>query len=95
MVREGDIQLNYLDLDYSFLITSLVANDTSKEEWYINLGATMHMTHKKEWFSSLDDNESYGERVALRDDRAHMVKGQGTIPIKMPHGGVKLHGIPC
>ena len=65
----------------------IVACQTKHEPgdvWYIDSGASRHMTGKKEWFRNL--KEASSDSVKLGDDIALQVKGIGEVPMIMPDG---------
>jgi hypothetical protein len=66
--------------------TYLVREDD--DVWYLDLGATCHMTSNKEWFIEYlkFTNEKF---VYIGDDSKCQVEGIGTIPIILHNGKYK------
>ena len=56
---------------------------TSKlnEVWYVDSGASSHMTSHEEWFSYLEKSEQQGV-VETCDDTTHTIEHIGEVPIK-------------
>uniref|UniRef100_A0A1Y1MYL6 Retrovirus-related Pol polyprotein from transposon TNT 1-94 n=1 Tax=Photinus pyralis TaxID=7054 RepID=A0A1Y1MYL6_PHOPY len=54
----------------------------SKDEvWIMDSGASAHMTYRKDYFSSFEDNGD-GQSVTLGDNKRLEVKGSGTVKIR-------------
>ena len=58
----------------------------SDEVWYVDSGASNHMTSHKEWFSYLEKPEQPGV-VATGDDTLHPIEHVGEVPLS--HIGLK------
>ena len=58
----------------------------SDEVWYVDSGASNHMTTHKEWFSYLKKPEQSGV-VAIGDDTPHPIENVGEVPLS--HVGQK------
>ncbi|XP_076891115.1 uncharacterized protein LOC143542409 [Bidens hawaiensis] len=56
--------------------------------WFLDSGASNHMTGSKESFISLDDN--FKMMVRLGDKKALSVEGKGTVKIQNPNGSSRL-----
>jgi hypothetical protein len=65
----------------SFLSTSMVLRNA----WYVDSGASRHMTSAWELFSSLTEQDSRVQ-VELGDDAKYPVAGVGTIPFQLQSG---------
>eukprot|EP00253_Pinus_taeda_P031557 PITA_31557 len=65
------------DLDFAF-ITSAFSRSTSSDVWYINSGASRHMTGAREFFSEFAER-ALDIEIVLRDDRTVRVVGVGTM----------------
>jgi hypothetical protein len=63
--------------DFS-LVSCLSTSTITKSAWYLDSGASRHMTEAWELFSSLMEMDS-GIHVELGDDAKYAVKGEGTI----------------
>lgn len=62
------------------MIASLVTQGNSSDTWYIDSGASQHMTYNKNFFNNLE--ESKGARIFLGDDSSHAIEGVGSISLK-------------
>lgn len=83
---EEDVE-EYVDEDFSHefrLCTVDYALSASNEDdiWYVDSGASSHMTGKKEFFESLEES-TYGSKIYLGDDSIY-----GVIPVKLPNGKI-------
>ena len=50
------------------------------EVWYVDSGASNHVTSHKEWFSYLEKLMQSGV-VATRDDTLHLIANDGEFPL--------------
>jgi hypothetical protein len=71
--------------DFS-LVSFLSTSTTTRSAWYLDNGASHHMTEAQELFSSLMERDSY-VHVELGDDAKYAVKGEGTITFHLESGG--------
>jgi transposase InsO family protein len=62
------------------MIASLATQGNSNSTWYIDSGASQHMTYNKHFFNSLE--ETKGARIFLGDDSSHAIEGIGSISMK-------------
>ena len=53
------------------------------EVWYVDSGASKHMTTHKEWFSYLEKPEQPGV-VKTGDDTPHTIEHVGEVPFNKP-----------
>eukprot|EP00253_Pinus_taeda_P004307 PITA_04307 len=62
---------------------------TSNEDdiWYVDSGASSHMTGNKEFFDSLEEVIN-GSKIYLGDDNVYQIKGHGVISVKLPNGKI-------
>lgn len=56
--------------------------------WYVDSGASSHMTGKKEYFEFLEES-ACGSKIYFGDDSGYEIKGCGDIPVKLPSGDIK------
>ena len=56
----------------------------SDKEWYIDSGASQHMTGIRSWFSTYE-NIPLGPKVYLGDDTGLAIKGKGNISFQFPN----------
>jgi transposase InsO family protein len=69
--------------DESVFVAALSVTISDKE-WYIDSGASQHMTGNRSWFSSYE-NLPQGPKVYLGDDTALAIKGKGKISFQFPN----------
>ena len=76
--------VNTEDDDNAFVaaLSVLESNGT----WFIDSGASQHMTGQRLWFSRFENLHGSGN-VFLGDERELPIKGKGSIPFDFPHGG--------
>ena len=61
--------------------------------WYVDLGASAHMTGNKQWFEDFEEIND-GPQIYLGDDRSHQTKGCGKISVILPNGNVRqIHNV--
>jgi hypothetical protein len=68
------------------LVSCLSTNTVTRSAWYLDNGASRHMTEARELFNSLTEKDS-GIHVELGDDAKYAVKGEGTILFQLESGG--------
>ncbi|KAK2575254.1 hypothetical protein KPH14_001337, partial [Odynerus spinipes] len=62
------------------LLSALMAR-TSEDDWYIDSGATNHMTKNKDWIQ--DFKGSAGERITVADNSNLMATGRGYVHVNL------------
>ena len=60
----------------------------TKDVWYVDLGASNHMTHHKNWFNELHVPKKSGY-VKTGDDTLHPIEHVGKVPLSMHDGKMK------
>eukprot|EP00253_Pinus_taeda_P018459 PITA_18459 len=78
------------DFSHEFrLFTVDCALSASNEDdiWYVDSGASSHMTGNKEIFDSLEEIIN-GSKIYLGDDNGYQIKGHGAISVKLPNGKI-------
>ena len=72
------------------MINSMSADVSTLGEnvWYVDSGASNHMTGHGEWFKEMQNLEQPGY-VEIGDDTAHPIKHTGDVPLTMQDGKVK------
>ena len=72
------------------MITSMSANVSTlgANVWYVDSGASNHMTGHGEWFRDMQDLERPGY-VETGDDTSHPIKHTGNVPLTLQDGKVK------
>jgi len=80
------------DKDFShefrlFTVDCALSASNESDIWYVDSGASSHMTGKKEFFDSLEES-TYGPKIYLGDDSGYEIKGYGVIPVKLSNGKI-------
>ena len=73
------------------VLNSVSAGNVSKRRddvWYVDSGASNHMTSHAEWFNALRSPKK-PRYVETGDDTAHPIKHVGNVPLSMNDGKVK------
>ena len=60
------------------LVSCISTNTIAQSAWYLDSGASRHMTEVRELFSGLSEDDS-GILVELGDHAKYAVKGHGTV----------------
>ena len=60
----------------------------SDSVWYVDSGASNHMTSHAEWFNEMKELDGPGY-VETGDDSAHPIAHVGKVPLKMQDGKMK------
>jgi hypothetical protein len=60
------------------LVSCLSTSTVTRSVWYVDSGASRHMTKEQELFNNLTEKDT-GIRVEIDDDAKYAVKGEGTI----------------
>jgi hypothetical protein len=69
------------------LVSFLSTNTYTRSAWFLDIGASRHMTKAWELFSNLMEKD-LDVYVQLGDDAKHAVKGEGTIAFQLELGGL-------
>jgi len=72
---------------------ALSAETDDESAWFIDSGASAHMSCNKEWFDEYHENidESH---IYLGDNRSHKIQGYGVICVNLPNGQMKqIHDV--
>ena len=69
--------INTEDGDNAFVVALSVLE--SNGTWFIDSGASQHMTGQRPWFSRFENLHGSGN-VSLGDERELPIKGKGSIP---------------
>jgi hypothetical protein len=70
----------------SSLVSCLSTSTTTRSVWYLDSGASRHMTKARELFNNLTERDSR-VHVELDDDAKYAVKGEGTVLVQLEEGG--------
>ena len=72
---------------------ALSVDNDDKNAWFIDSGASLHMSCNKEWFDEYHENID-GTYVCLGDNRSLKVQGYGVIGVNLPNGQEKqIHNV--
>jgi hypothetical protein len=82
-----------LDTHFS-MVSSLSTYTVSGVGWYVDSGASRHMTYDKKIFNRFQEQEG-GMLVELGDDAMYPMKGLGSISFQMPSGDVLELDLSC
>ncbi|XP_039313806.1 uncharacterized protein LOC105196674 isoform X1 [Solenopsis invicta] len=77
------------DKDKALLVSC--KNTGSSEDWYIDSGATIHLTNKKDWFQDFD--EENGHSVAVASGQTLNFQGKGNVIISTKNGEKKISNV--
>jgi hypothetical protein len=69
------------------MVSCLSSNIVSSVGWYVDSGASRHMTYDRSLFNRFQEQEG-GMSVELGDDATYPVRGVGSISFQMPSGDV-------
>jgi len=77
-----------------FLSDAALSAETDDESaWFIDSGASAHMTCNKEWYDKYYE-KSDGTHIYLGDDRSLKVQGYGIINVYLPNGQMRqIHNV--
>ena len=67
---------------------ALSAKTDDENAWFIDYGASTHMSCNKKWSGEYHDNTD-GTHIYLADNRSHKVQGYGVICVNFPNGQMK------
>ena len=71
------------------MMNAVTADVSTKDDvWYVDLGASNHMTSQGEWFRELKDPKTPGY-VETGDDTAHPIAHTRNVPLSMQDGKMK------
>ena len=70
------------------MMTTTAHADDPNDVWYVDSGASNHMTHHKNWFNELHVPEQPGY-VETGDDTVHPIEHVGNVPLAMHDGKPK------
>jgi hypothetical protein len=72
------------------MLNTVAANVSTNVDnvWYVDSGASNHMTHHGEWFRDVKNLEKPGY-VEMGDDTTHPIAHIGNVPLAMQDGKIK------
>jgi hypothetical protein len=72
---------------------ALSAETDDENAWFIDSGASTHMSCHKEWYDEYYENID-GTHIYLGDNRSHKVQGYGVISVNLPNGQLRqIHDV--
>jgi hypothetical protein len=72
---------------------ALSVETDDENAWFIDSGASTHMSCNKEWYDEYYENID-GTHIYLGDNRSHKVQGYGVISVNLPDGQMRqIHNV--
>jgi hypothetical protein len=71
-------------------VSCLSTNTTPKSAWYLDSGASRHMTEARELFNSFSEDDS-DLHIELGNEAKYAVRGQGTVQFQLSQEGPLMH----
>eukprot|EP00253_Pinus_taeda_P010637 PITA_10637 len=68
--------------------TALATEVDESDIWFVDSGASSHMTGKKQWFRNFRESNT-GVKVYLGDNRGYEIKGHGDVLVTFPDGKIR------
>jgi len=68
--------------------TALAIEEDESDIWFVDSGASSHMTGKKQWFRNFRESNT-GVKVYLGDNRGYEIKGHGDVLVTLLDGKIK------
>ena len=78
MARSAEVDEFNRNFDEEFCLIACMASTTGSSVWYIDSGASSHMTGQKRFFKDLQEGGT-GIHVELGDDARYQAQGVGTV----------------
>lgn len=85
--EEERVKPDFQNLRLFISEATLSAKINDSNAWFIDFGASIHMSYNKYWFENYQETNN-GVNIYLGDDRSHQVKGYGDISLTLPDGSV-------
>jgi hypothetical protein len=89
--QDGQHRANKASDSVDLFVAANVANAKSKDDWFIDSGATQHLSCNRDWF--VDYERIQPSKVYLGDDYPLDAIGKGSIHVKLDVGGKTRDGI--
>jgi hypothetical protein len=70
------------------MVNSMIGGVSNNNVWYVDYGASNHMTNHGKWFRNTKDLKTPGF-VEIGDDTAHPITQIGKVPLSMQDGQTK------
>ena len=68
--------------------TALATEEDESDIWFMDSGASSHMSGKKQWFRNFKESNS-GVKVYLGDNSGYEIKGHGDVLVTLPDGKIR------
>ena len=85
---KGEEENDFQNLRLFLLDVAMYAETDDSNAWFVDSGASIHMSCNKEWFENYKETKN-GAIIYLGDDHSHPIKGYGDISVTMSNGSVK------
>ena len=85
MVGSTEVDEFSRNFDEEFCLIACMASTTGRSIWYIDSGASSHMTGQKRFFKDLHEGGT-GIHVELDDAARYQAQGVGTVSFQMESG---------
>ena len=85
MARSAEVEEFSKNFDEDFCLIACMESTTGSSIWYINNGASSHITGHKRFFRDLQEG-GRGIHVELGDDARYQEKGVGTVSFQRESG---------
>lgn len=83
--RDEAISHDFRNLKLFVSNASLLVENNDDNSWFIDFGASNHMSCKIDWFDTYHEVNN-GRHIYLGDNRSREIKGYGNISVMMPNG---------
>ena len=91
--RDTSVNDGFKNLKLFLSDAALSAETDDENAWFIDSGASAHMTCNKEWYDKYYE-KSDGTHIYLGDDRSLKVQGYGIINVYLPNGQMRqIHNV--
>ena len=77
-----NITKDVFDIDLTSMISEVNLVGSNPKEWWIDIGATLHVCSNKKMFSTFEPIEN-GENVFMGNSTTSEIKGQGKVVLNM------------
>ena len=82
--QKGSHQANSVETEENYLFMSALSASLKSDEWYVDSGASNHLTGRREYFTTFEPMEP--RKVYLGDSTFHEAVGKGSIDITIKKG---------
>jgi hypothetical protein len=72
---------------------ALFAENDNVDAWFVEFGASIHMTYNKKWLTNFKETH-HGGHIYLGGDHSYQIKGYGDILVTLSNGTVRhIHNL--